>query len=328
MTSITPWCGFFTPQHPDLVAGETWPVESWEHRFGPSDDAWIAQTYLRLRDAGYPVTACDESNVASSPVVVVHPVHTPQLFALGDMSDKIIAVTKADQTFGHRGADVVIAQNACIQRPWRRFVPHWPQAGLRPRNPLRSGLERVGYRGRVETLHPELRLDSWAGAVLNAGFEWVGPDDDPLAWADYSDIDAVVALRPPDRDLRKEKPATKLVNAWLAGVPAVLGNEPQYRELRCCELDYLEADTPERALAALRHLAADPDLYRRMVEHGWKRARAFGVEGVTTAWVHTITDLRSRHRSAHRRWEPRRLAVLAYRKRIAGMTSSSVGSHG
>lgn len=320
--SDAPWCGFFTPQHPDLVAGELWPRSSWVERFAESEDAWIAQTYHRLRTAGYPVVACDETCVTRAPVVVTHPPHTPQLFGVPGINRSVIAVTKADKTFGERGADVVITQNGCQPRPWRRFVPHWPQVDLRPRDHHRSGLRRVCYKGRPDTLHPELRAESWRSSVASQDMEWVGPDASATSWCDYSEVDAVVALRPPDRDLRKEKPATKLVNAWIAGVPAILGDEPQYRELRCCELDYIEVDDPDQALAALRRLAADQDLYQRMVDHGRGRARAFDVAGVTTAWVHAITELRSR-RGAGSPWsEPRRAMVLAQRRRLARSTSS------
>src|SRR5436309_1927650 len=80
----------------------------------------------------------------------------------------------------------------------------------------------------------------------------------------------VLAVRPEGRSTNK--PASKLVNAWLAGVPALLGPEIAYRELRRSELDYCEVSSLAEAQAAVDRLLGDPGLYNAMVENG--RARA------------------------------------------------------
>ena len=118
------WCGFFMPQHPDLVGGELWSESTWADRFRESDEAWIAQTYHRLRAAGYPVLACDHRNALEVPAIVTHPPHTPQLFAIKGIDHVAVAVTIADKTYGERGADLAIVQNAFNQ--WHE------QSGGRP----------------------------------------------------------------------------------------------------------------------------------------------------------------------------------------------------
>jgi hypothetical protein len=86
------------------------------------------------------------------------------------------------------------------------------------------------------------------------------------------------------------KPGTKLYNAWLAGVPAVLGPEPAFRELRRHELDYLEVTSVEEALAAIDRLRSDPALYRAMVDHGRERARDFSVEAILDRWTDLLWE--------------------------------------
>ena len=68
------------------------------------------------------------------------------------------------------------------------------------------------------------------------------------------------------------KPASKLVNAWAAGVPAMLGPEPAYRELRSSPLDFLETPAAEAVLDAIDRLRGEPGLYAAMAENGLRRA--------------------------------------------------------
>jgi hypothetical protein len=47
-------------------------------------------------------------------------------------------------------------------------------------------------------------------------------------WHDYSTDDLVLAVRDLTEKDALVKPASKLVNAWIAGVPALLGPEPAF----------------------------------------------------------------------------------------------------
>jgi hypothetical protein len=108
---------------------------------------------------------------------------------------------------------------------------------------------------------------------------------DALRWSDFHDVDLVLAVRPADPRGHTGKPAAKLYNAWLAGVPALLGAEPAYRELRTSDLDYFEVDSVGPALAAIDRLRTEPALYREMVAHGRARAQAFTAEAILPLWV-------------------------------------------
>jgi hypothetical protein len=92
-------------------------------------------------------------------------------------------------------------------------------------------------------------------------------------------------VRPPERKLRRSKPATKLVNAWQAGVPALLGPEQAFQELRRSELDYLEVASVAEAREAVLQLRRDPGLYRAMVENGLRRGEEFAPEALVPRWA-------------------------------------------
>jgi hypothetical protein len=92
----------------------------------------------------------------------------------------------------------------------------------------------------------------------------------------------MLAVRPlyEDGSRRCEKPA-KLVNPWMAGVPALVGPEYAFQELREDPLDY-EVASVEDAMAAIDALRDDPDRYHTTRQHGLKRAQAFTPTDTTT----------------------------------------------
>lgn len=107
---------------------------------------------------------------------------------------------------------------------------------------------------------------------------------------------AVLAIRDCPPVVLATKPASKLINAWKAGVPALLGPEPAYRELRTSPLDFLEAASAEAVLDSIDRLQQESVLYRRMTEHGAKRAQAFDVNMLTQKWLSLLEEARERNR--------------------------------
>lgn len=259
--------------------------------------AWILQSYLRLTRAGHPAVLSDR--VPDRGLVVFHAKHKRALPPFGRRLSRVTLVgVRAD----HREpliADFEILQNGRFADGRRRFaLPHWPQAGLLPRDPARgTRISRVAYKGFLGNLHPGFRQPAWEAFLRQRGIEWATDavefsgrrtDGQALEWNDYSRVDLVLAVRPPRRDLHTEKPATKLFNAWHAGAPALLGPEWAYREARRSPLDYLEVTSPAQAQEAVERLLAAPELHRRMVEHGRTRAAEVSFEAVTGRWARLL----------------------------------------
>ena len=113
-------------------------------------------------------------------------------------------------------------------------------------------------------------------------------------WHDYRQVDAIVALRGQARPQQgkvdaayfspERKPASKLTNAWLAGVPAILSPEVAFADLRRSELDYLEARSIPEMARALERLQQDTALRRAMIENGARRAADFTVARAVADW--------------------------------------------
>lgn len=243
-------------------------------------DVWIVSTYLELRArAGslpFQLAISDQFPPGNAAIA-----HRDDLRLDAAYWRSMVAAVRADRAPVHT-ASCEILQSPHQGAERGAHIPSWPQPGLKPRDPCRRGLQVVGYFGRPVGLpafyddprfHAELRH---RGALLALNH---------YDWRDYSATDVCLALRESHTVDVGRKPFAKLVNAWLAGVPALLGPEPAYRALRHSELDYLEVASARDVLAALEMLKREPARYRAMVENGRRRSRAFTRDKVAEVWI-------------------------------------------
>jgi len=273
---------------------------------------WIGQTYHRLKQLQVPVALSHE--LPSSGLVVTHADHAHQARrALRPWQNVVIVSLRTDRS-PCRYADFEIVQNAhSAQSPRQRHVPHWPQPALQSRDPARgTRIVNVVYKGAAPELHPQLATLAWAEDVRQLGMTWHADAAtwvsnqqrvyEGIDWTDYTQADVILALRANPAHLYPTKPASKLVNAWHAGVPALLGPEVAFQELRQSPLDYIEVRSAQEALAALQRLQANPGLYQDMVEQGRMRAQAFTTEAIDERWQRTLSDLAQQQPMAPARW--------------------------
>jgi hypothetical protein len=281
----------FVCRHPErwpelfVETGSTLPSpDEVQHRLVSGEDCWIVHVYLRLHAAGADVRLADR--LVAGEICVVdgyeltlrgRPYASFLVCCRGDAPDPIIANWAILQN--------EVQQSACPST----FIPILPQPGLIPRDPGRgTRLARVAFKGDRINLLPELQSPDFRAALAEIGITLTIEDRDSRqhrGWHDYAATDAVLAVRNLTRRDALQKPASKLVNAWRAGAPALLGPEPAFRALRRSPLDYLEVATARDALAALRELRERPDLYQAMVRNGLGRAPEYSADNVVTRWL-------------------------------------------
>ena len=163
-------------------------------------------------------------------------------------------------------------------------MPHWPQPNLIPRDPLRGELfEIAAFFGDTSNLLRELadpeflsRLQAETGVRL----EIRGAD----RWHDYSDVDLVLAVRDFSRSLHLHKPATKLYNAWLAGVPLIGGGDSAYSAEAKAGADYLVARSAEECIRWVKQLRDTPSLRDSIVKSGQKKSATRSRDAVRKMW--------------------------------------------
>jgi hypothetical protein len=247
-------------------------------KFFQGKTQWTVQTYMRLKARGQNVHITDQYVPGQ-----INVMHYDDL-ALRLRPDRgFVAVIQADRPRAS-AADVRIVQNMRqVKGPDDLFIQHWPQPGLKPRDPSRgASVKRVGYVGAPMNLAEMYRTPEFAVGLRDMGLEWVARFDDH---SDFRDLDCILAVRDSTMPMLLEtKPASKLINAWMAGCVAVLGEEPAYKEIRNSPLDYFQATTPGAAVGALLKLKDDPSLFKQMAEHGRMRAQDFSVERMTLRW--------------------------------------------
>lgn len=272
---------------PDVVRGDDQvpePLDDQHDRVVTHEDMTIVQTYVNLKRAGLAVRLVqdprpDALNVISSLDLQISD-RTAQAFLVafrGDWARPELA-------------DLTLTMNGTVAtRPTEHQMPHWIQTGLLPRDPARGDrLERLVFKGDMVNLDPRFATDRFRHAMRELGVEFTAQPFDLTTrtsqWHDYRDVDAIIAIRAIAPAELATKPASKLVNAWAAGVPALLGPEPAFEELRRDSFDYIEIRSPEDATEAVRKLRESPDLYRAMVDNGTERAAEYTNQRIAERW--------------------------------------------
>jgi hypothetical protein len=203
-------------------------------------------------------------------------------------------------------------------------MPLWTQAGLVPREESRGDeFTNVSFFGIPDELDPSLRDPAWRDRLHRRGFNFSIPD--AAYWSDYSEVDVILAVRSfgyPGQVWRK--PASKLFNAWLAGVPAILGAESAYRAERRSDLDYIEVATRDDVEDALERLRDDTEFRERMVANGRERSREIDDAALTIRWRHMLEQEAIPEFERWRRSSSTRRRAWQVRRAIAGRLENEV----
>lgn len=282
----------FVVRHPEwnqaIERGDPIDLDRDTWRATSPNVCWIATTYVRLRDAGFTCTA--GRDLAPEAINVV------SLWDVGARDAPwahYCVVCRNDGPEPWFGQHVVV-QNACYDCSGRNHhLDLWPQPGLLPRDETRGDrIEALFFPGTVNNLRADFRSGPFIRRLEELGVQLhIADIEDGRApdWRDYRQRDLVLAIRSLTTVDQRHKPASKLINSWLAGVPAILGREPAFRALRRDRYDYLEAQTPDEVLRAIDRLKSEPDLYRRHREQCRRRAPAYTVEAMVERWVRYLT---------------------------------------
>ncbi len=275
-----------------------------------SYDNWILQSYVRFRQVGLRPTL-SERPVAGK-VNIIDGWH---LRISNRPAGAFVLVTRADSRRPFM-ANYWIEQNG-LRGTGRchTWIPHWPQPGILRRDESRGvEIRTLGYKGLATNLDAAFGdvglgpLLSKVGVTLNHDLE--DRSSGKLGWNDYRTLDVCLAVRNLTRTDASGKPASKLVNAWAAGVPALVGPEPAFLELRKTNLDFIVVRSRDDVVAAIANLRNDPELYTAMVENGLRRSRDFSLDRVRDRWIEVLAGP---VRSLFDRWQRTPDAIKALR---------------
>lgn len=193
----------------------------------------------------------------------------------------------------HPAAHLHLVQNRTHSRllPHSLFIPHWPEPDLIPRDSKRGDrFENIFFFGNVCCLAPELVSEEWTNHLRRrTGLHFSVRDI--TEWHDYSNVDAIVAVRRFSRSSHLHKPASKLYNAWLAGVPFIGGRDSAYATEGHPGKNYLTAYSPQGVIKQLQRLKENKNLRLALVNNGIQASASFTQAAILHRWKKMIQEI-------------------------------------
>ena len=252
--------------------------------------AWIYQTWALLTEAGIKTSLVSE--LPTTGLVLALSGTLDSSFRSNQLSSDFFLVDIVADGLPHPAANFHLVQNRAHARrlPHSQFISHWSQPALIARKASRERLfKKVSFFGDPKNLTPEFFAPSWQQRLkkeLSLEFEIRRA----AQWHDYSNVDAIIAIRDFSRSRQLHKPATKLYNAWLAGVPFIGGNDSAYRSDGRPGVDYLVAESPQQALEHLRNLKEDPAFRSHLIQNGIESGEKFSRSATLACWKSLIQE--------------------------------------
>lgn len=252
-------------------------------------DIWSAQAYISLKQRGlnvHLVSSLVPGQICVVPYYYIQPRDRP--------SQSYVVACQFDTPRPALCEQCIVINESRVVDRTHHFLNHWPQPNLTPRHPSRgTRVENLVFKGHVYNLAEPFRSPEFLADLQALGVNLVissNNDESKFAdWRDYSNADIAIAVRDITTFDVALKPALKLVNAWFAGCPAILGPEPAYQALKQSELDYIEVREPGEVIAALKRLQENPQLYSAMVENGFRRSAVFTPNCVAQQWYELLS---------------------------------------
>lgn len=320
------WPELFQPSETSIPEPNSLPS-----RIQTYEECWIVLTYLYLKRKHLNVSIADrfipgEICVVSSLELGIKD-RTFNSFVVGCRSDG----------FKPALCELTVVQNkVCLDSETDIFIPHWPQPGLIPRRSERGNtIENIVFKGDEINLYEPFRSPEFKQELEKLGVTLKingKPKNEPVMWHDYTTDDLVLAVRDLTEKDAMIKPASKLVNAWIAGLPALLGPEPAFGEQRQSDLDYIEVTTPQAVFEAVKLLKSQPELYQKMVANGLKRAEDFTTERMIQRWYELLAGpVADRYGHWLKRNQVSRIAEFSLRSiqhKISGRKAAYNRQHG
>lgn len=292
MLAPLPYPIYFVRNEPELCkqladVSEMPPFSTFYRAEQGGSSSWIVQTYLQLKCRGLNVHLVPQFVPGEICVVSREELMQRSLWKSLPFRSYLV-VCQQDRPRPSICEHRIVQNQLNVLTERDHFMPHWSQPDLQVRDPERGDrVQNLVFKGRWYYLPEAYKNDDFLRQLDAIDIQFKQEADynvDLQEWTDYAQADVLLAVRHRSDLYLESKPPTKLINAWLAGCPALLGNEPAYRNLRQSKLDYIEVNTPEETIQALQRLKQEPKLYHAMIEHGWQRAKEFTPDILASRW--------------------------------------------
>ena len=202
-------------------------------------DCWILKTFWKLKEYKSDLNIHLVNYIPDEGIIIFHKGFFPK--DIMPSNTQLFVCVQAD--YGrHQYAQYHIAQNPLgvsnfnfSKRSFLEeklfsftksyFIAHWNQNDIIKRNSSRGeSFKNVCFYGIDQNFPQKLLEPSFKEKLKKEGIDLkIITDSDQ--WNDYSETDCVLAIRDFENKPHYNKPFSKIINSYLAGVPVIAGNE-------------------------------------------------------------------------------------------------------
>lgn len=202
-------------------------------------DCWILKTFWKLKEYKNDLNIHLVNYIPDEGIIIFHKGFFPK--DIVPSNTQLFVCVQAD--YGrHQYAQYHIAQNPLgvsnfnfSKRSFLEeklfsftksyFIAHWNQNDIIKRNSSRGeSFKNVCFYGIDQNFPQKLFEPSFKEKLKKEGIDLkIITDSDQ--WNDYSETDCVLAIRDFENKPHYNKPFSKIINSYLAGVPVIAGNE-------------------------------------------------------------------------------------------------------
>ena len=202
-------------------------------------DCWVLKTFWKLKEYKSDLNIHLVNYIPDEGIIIFHKGFFPK--DLVPSNTQLFVCVQAD--YGrHQYAQYHIAQNPLgvsnfnfSKRSFLEeklfsftksyFIAHWNQNDIIKRNSSRvEHFKNVCFYGIDQNFPQKLLEPSFKEKLKKEGIDLkIITDSDK--WNDYSETDCVLAIRDFENKPHYNKPFSKIINSYLAGVPVIAGNE-------------------------------------------------------------------------------------------------------
>ena len=242
---------------------------------------WVVQSYLVLREYREGISI---SNLPKQGQINFAHVTTWRAFPRRQGEYRVSIRADYRRLFD---VDFEILQNPTrVQTSNQIYLPYWPIPGLLPRDEKREIVENIAYAGRIgnRNIAKSLQSSGFYESIKGAKFCLI----DKQSWHDMREVDILIAVRDFSTRAFDNKPPSKLLNAWHAGIPLVAGYDSAFSQIGKPGIDYIRVKTEQELKLALEKLLDDPRFYYSIVEAGKTKRGKYSHENIAKYWLQAL----------------------------------------
>ena len=292
-------------------------------------DCWILKTFWKLKEYKSDLNIHLVNYIPDEGIIIFHKGFFPK--DIMPSNTQLFVCVQAD--YGrHQYAQYHIAQNPLgvsnfnfSKRSFLEeklfsftksyFIAHWNQNDIIKRNSSRGeSFKNVCFYGIDQNFPQKLLEPSFKEKLKKEGIDLkIITDSDQ--WNDYSETDCVLAIRDFENKPHYNKPFSKIINSYLAGVPVIAGNESSSLYLKNgLGIGISIVTNPDECFNAIKQVKENylSSLKRIIIDK--VKLKEFQDEAIVLSWDKLLLEMQQNYQLWHNSSSLAKNIYIKYRK--------------